>query len=216
MPPVLNGPILTPNETPQGILVFLHGFGADGHDLLPLAEYMAPALPPMVISSPHAPFSTPFGVGRQWFSDNDWTFRDRPGMDIAKDALEAHIATLLERHTLGWNKVFIVAFSQGSMTALFAVPRFKQQIGGLVGSSGILMWEEELQHGAYQTPPLLLLHGKQDDVVPVQATETASQKLRQLGFSPQTYLYDGLGHGFNEEGLRAAAAFITQNLTAHK
>lgn len=214
--PVLSGPELRP-DAPTHAIVFLHGYGADGEDLIELAYPLMQLLPPklqgkIAFFSPHAPHETVMGMGRQWFSDNNFTFRDKPGIEHAKELLENYLVDYIGGEIgVPMDKIALVGFSQGTMTALFAAPRFKGGLAGVVGFSGLLQWAEDLEEGQFNKMPMLLVHGADDDVVPADKTPEAAQKLAELGFDVESHILPHLAHGINPEGLTLAAEFITKN-----
>lgn len=210
-----------PQDVPAGAthaVIFLHGFGSDGNDLIALASPLRSALPEslgsrLAVFSPNAPDSTPQGFGRQWFSDKSWTFRDRPGIARSSDALWSYLKTIETTHGIPLAHITVLGFSQGAMLALFGVPRWPEPVGALIGCSGLAMWQEELEAATCQKPPTLLLHGLEDDVVPADQTVAAAQALESLGFPVESHLIPRLGHGINPAALAHIAVFLTQTFT---
>lgn len=205
---------LIPKHSPKTALVILHGFGDDGQGILGIAPPLLEKLPAdmaqhMAVFAPDGPQPTPFAMGRQWFSDKDFTFRDKPGIDAAKNLLEAHIAQeVVEKQGIPWEKIVLAGFSQGMMTALYAAPRFKEKVAGIVGLSGRLLWAEELKEDTYHTPPVLLCHGTADDVVPADDMVKAAKTMSNLGFDVDHHLIDGLGHGVDETVMGHVRGFL--------
>jgi phospholipase/carboxylesterase len=149
-------------------------------------------------------------MGYQWFGDKNWTFRDKPGIEAASrwvwDFIEKEALQILG---LPAEKVFIFGFSQGGMVALYGAPLWPQAVGGIIAHSTALMWREELKKAAH-FPPVLLLHGMEDDVVPADAAHHSRQHLEQAGFSVETHLIPSLAHGVSDESLRKVGEFIPQ------
>lgn len=194
-------------------LVLLHGFGSDGNDMFGFAPMLSKVFPEAAIYAPNGVSETPLGMGYQWFSDNDWTFKDRPGMDIAKQALEEYLLHIEKETGVKRHKIVILSFSQGTMTALFSVPRMQQPVGGLVGFSGRMFWDEELKElETYHTPPVVLIHGAEDEVVDPKSTPEAQKRLKQLGFDVKAYEVPGLGHGIDEEAFTHAVHAVKRFL----
>ena len=195
------------------VVIFLHGFGADGQDLISLAEFYAKELPNTAFYSPTAPSSTPFGMGYQWFSDNNWTFRDKDGIEKAKNILEEYINSIVEKHNIEHKDVAIVSFSQGTMTSLYSLPRFENKLAGLVAYSGLMMWQEELEEGDYNKFPVIFYHGINDEVVPYEGSVQAEQELEKLGFNDTTVeLEEGLEHGISLQGIQKTTKFLKRIL----
>ncbi len=194
------------------LVVFLHGYGADGNDLIGIGRQWAQLLPDAVFASPHAP--EPCGgapMGRQWFG---LTFRDPGerwrGVVQARPALDAFLDAELERHGLTEDKLALVGFSQGTMMALHAGLRRKASPAAIVGYSGTLVGEEHLQAEVTARPPVLLVHGDQDEVIPVQALFHAAQALSQAEIPVEWHMSPGVGHGIDGGGLMHGLSFIAR------
>lgn len=213
--PTLNGPSVLPEGSVKSAVVFLHGYGADGNDLIGLSPVLQKDFPETAFFSPNAPQKTAMGIGRQWFSDAEGTFRDKPGIDAAAQAIEQYLEKeVYEPHGLKPKNVVLVGFSMGTMTALHTAPRLAGGCAGVVGFSGALMFHEELNtidHRANM--PILLIHGMEDDVVPYHATEIATRQLEEEVYDVQSQLLDGLGHGIDERGIRLLREFLDQHLS---
>ena len=170
----LNGPRLAPASGGRAkqLVVFLHGYGADGNDLIGLGRHWAGLLPDAAFVSPHAPepcAMNPFG-GRQWFA---LTFRDPSerwrGVQKAGPVLNAFLDAELAAHGLGDDALALVGFSQGTMMALHVGLRRARPPAGIVGYSGMLAGVEHLPGQISARPPVLLIHGDADEVIPVEA-----------------------------------------------
>ncbi len=196
------------------MLFCLHGFGADGNDLSPLASPLQGALAAQGIRlgvlCPNGPSPTPAGMGRQWFSDKSWTFRDREGIEIAKELLWDFIQNTATEHGIPLSNIAVLGFSQGAMTALYAAPRWPEQVGAVVACAGVAMWQEELDTATCKKPPFLLLHGTEDDVVPADASHAAHAGLEGLGFNARLELLEDLGHGIDGRVLAHTVAFLAE------
>ena len=199
---------------PTALVVLLHGLGADGNDLIGLAPVWAPHLPHVAFSSPNAPFPcdmAPFG--RQWFSLQVRTEEViLKGVQEATPILEIFLAQELERHGLGWDRLALVGFSQGTMMSLHVAPRLNEQVAGVVGYSGALVGEDLLGSELASKPPVTLVHGEADEVVPFGAMPAAEAALAGAGIEVESLARPGLGHGIDEEGLRRGLAFLQRVL----
>lgn len=215
--PMLQGPSILPQGAdPVAAVVFLHGYGADGNDLISLAHELAPHLAqPVAFFSPHAPYATAFGMGRQWFSDAGGTFEDRPGIEAAKDELEDFLEERIYKpYGIRPEKTVLLGFSMGAMTALHAAPRLKEKVAGVISCSGCLMYGAELENtpGLHRMP-VLLTHGREDEVLPYDNTEHAGMVLRHSGFEVDTHLLDQLDHGIDMRVIALIRDFLARILS---
>jgi phospholipase/carboxylesterase len=210
--PLIDGPRLaaTSGHAKQ-LVVFLHGYGADGNDLIGIGKQWAQFLPDAVFVSPHAPepcAGSP--MGRQWFG---LTFRDPNerwvGVNKAQPILDAFLDAELARHGLHESQMVLVGFSQGTMMALHAGLRRKTPCAAIVGYSGTLVGEEHLAEVTAK-PPVLLIHGDQDEVIPVQALFHAGQALSAAGIPVEWHMSHGIGHGIDGEGLMHGLTFMAK------
>ena len=214
----LDGPRLSPRSgAARQLVVFLHGYGADGNDLIELGRAWQPALPQAAFVSPHAP--EPCGqapTGRQWFP---LTFRDPNerwvGVNQAAPVLEKFLAAELARQSLPPGALALVGFSQGTMMALHVGLRRAGAPAAIVGYSGLLVTPPDGNLEAFAAtitsrPPVLLVHGDRDDLIPPQALFQTAQALASLGVPVEWHLSAGLGHGIDAEGLRQGGEFLAR------
>lgn len=192
------------------LVVFLHGYGADGKDLIAIGQQWAELLPDAAFVAPHAP--EPCGMspmGRQWFG---LTFRDPDerwrGVNHARPALDAFLDAELARHGLSDEHLALVGFSQGTMMALHTGPRRVRAPAAIVGYAGTLEGADKLEAECRSRPPVLLVHGDQDEVIPVDALFAAAEGLAAADIPTEWHLSFGVGHGIDPEGLRHGGAFI--------
>lgn len=198
----------------RSAVVFLHGYGANGADLMGLADPLADHLPDTMFVSPDAPercAGAPMGF--QWFPipwiDGSSENESMDGMARAVADLNAFLDAIMVDHDLLPEQVALVGFSQGAMMALHVAPRRQDALAGVVAFSGRLLAPEQLPEDVATRPPILLVHGDQDDVVPVQSLPEAAEALEQAGFTDVfAHVMRGTGHGIAPDGLSVALAFL--------
>lgn len=211
----LNGPALPPQGggPADSLVVLLHGYGADGNDLIGLAPHLAAGLPKTLFVSPHAPFPCEMGFGRQWFSFQDRTSSAiMAGTRAAGEILDGFLDDLLKRFALKDNRMALVGFSQGTMMALHVAPRRPASVAGVIGFSGRLLDDGTLAKEIKVRPPALLIHGEADEVVPPAALDEAAAGLQAAGIAVETLRRPGLAHGIDPEGIAAASTFLARVL----
>jgi phospholipase/carboxylesterase len=215
----LDGPRLEPRggAPAKQLVVFLHGYGADGKDLIELGRAWQTLLPNAAFVSPHAP--EPCGQapsGRQWFP---LTFRDPNerwlGVNAATPVLESFLDVELTRRQLPPSALALVGFSQGTMMALHVGLRRATAPAAIVGYSGLLVVQEDVDPEAFAAgirakPPVLLIHGEQDDLIPAAALFQAAQGLAVLEIPVEWHISPGVGHGIDQEGLRHGGEFLAR------
>ncbi len=217
---VLDGPRFGPanGAAPDALVVLVHGFGADGNDLIDLAPVWAEVLPGALFVAPHGPEACagmPFG--RQWFSLWDRSAGQlAAGVASAAAALGRFVTAETARLGLAPGRVALMGFSQGAMTVLetglcgtMAEPAcVLAYSGGMIGADGLAG-----RLGA--KPAVLLVHGEGDEVVPVAASRMAEAALKGAGVPVRALYRPGLGHGLDEVGL-AAGAEVLRGLLGEK
>lgn len=218
----LDGPRLEPRGgAAKRLVVFLHGYGADGNDLIDIGRAWQGLLPETAFVSPHAP--EPCGqapMGRQWFNLTFRTPNERwDGARKAAPILERFLDAELDRQKLPPQALALVGFSQGTMMSLHVGLRRAVAPKAIVGYSGMLVLPEEGDLDAFSTeivsrPPVLLIHGDQDQLIPVQALMHAAQSLAALDVPAQWHVSPGIGHGIDQEGLRHGGEFLARQFAA--
>ena len=214
----LDGPRIAPRSgTAKQLVVFIHGYGADGSDLIELGRLWQPLLPDSAFVSPHAPEPCAEApVGRQWFG---LTRRDPNerwiGVQQAAPVLERFIDAELARVGVAQSALALVGFSQGTMMALHVGLRRATPPAAIVGYSGLLAAPNltdvaAMAHEITSRPPVLLIHGDSDPLIPPQALPMSATALRALGLNVETHMSAGVGHGIGEDGLRLGAAFLAR------
>ena len=216
MPQRLTGPAVQyPKGTsPKRLVVLLHGYGANGNDLIGLVPALAPALPETAFVSPDAPFPCEMSPGgRQWFSLNNFTpDAIEAGGRASQPILDAYLDETLGALGLEDSKMALLGFSQGTMMALLVGLRRPKAPAGIIGYSGRLVGEHKLAAEIRSRPPVLLVHGDADTVVPPQSLPQAVKALEAVGVPVESALRPGLGHGIDEEGLRLGREFLVRVL----
>lgn len=202
----------------RSAVVFLHGYGANGADLLGLADPLADHLPDTLFVAPDAPENcagSPFGY--QWFPipwiDGSSEEESSRGMQQALEDLNAFLDALMVDEDLLPEQVCLFGFSQGTMMSLHVAPRREDPVAGIVAFSGRLLEPELLADEVQSRMPVLLVHGDQDDVVPVQSLPQAAEALQNAGFTDvYAHVMKGTAHGIAPDGLSVALAFIRDQL----
>jgi|SRR5580704_11940055 phospholipase/carboxylesterase len=213
---LLDGPRLTPRSgAPRELIVLLHGYGADGKDLIEIGRQWQRLLPHAAFVAPNAPERVPMSpVGRQWFA---LTFREPnerwQGVTQARPALDAFLDAELQRHALPPSALALVGFSQGTMMALHCGLRREKAPAAIVGYSGLLVLEpgkerESVKAEARSKPPIFLVHGEADDLIPASALFESAEALAEAEIPCEWHLSPRLGHGIDAEGLRQGGEFI--------
>jgi len=197
----------------SSVVMFLHGYGADGNDLLGLAEPLSPHMPDTVFIAPNAPdrsMANPMGF--QWFPipwiDGSSESAAGEGLLQAARRLDTFIDKVLADEGLSPDRLLLFGFSQGTMIGLHVAPRRADPLAGIVGFSGRLMIPDALATEALSRPPVLLVHGDADDVVPFDDMQTASDALQEADFDVYGHVMKGTGHGIAPDGLGVALTFM--------
>ncbi|OUS34887.1 phospholipase [Rhodobacterales bacterium 56_14_T64] len=202
----------------RSIVVFLHGYGANGADLLGLADPLGEQLPDTLFVAPDAPERCAGApMGYQWFPipwiDGSSEEEAERGMQAAVADLNAFLDALMIDEDVLPEQVVLFGFSQGSMMSLHVAPRREDPLAGIVAFSGRLLSPELLQDEVVSKMSILLVHGDADDVVPPQSLPEAAQALQEAGFKDVfAHIQKGTGHGIAPDGLSVALAFMRDKL----
>src|SRR6516165_683527 len=218
----LDGPRLEPRSGPaRQLVVFLHGYGADGNDLIDIGRAWQALMPQTAFVSPHAPEPCAQApTGRQWFA---LTFRDPNerwiGVNKAAPVLEHFLDAELKRRNLAPSALALVGFSQGTMMALHVGLRRAVAPFAILGYSGLLALAsnadaQKLAGEIRSCPPVMLIHGDQDDLIPVQALFHSASGLAALGVPVEWHISQGIGHGIDQDGLHLGGEFLARRLAA--
>lgn len=210
---LLDGPRIAPQSgTAKKLVVLFHGYGSNGDDLAGLAKAWAPNLPDIAWASPNAPDPVPgYPGGYQWFpiSQLDPHIMES-GVRAAHASAEHFVKSELNRWNLSPADLILVGFSQGTMMALHTGLRREVAPAGILGYSGALAGPERLQDEITVKPPILLIHGDQDQVLPVGMTLMAAQGLAAAGHGAEFHISQGIPHSIGPDGLELGGRFIAQ------
>jgi len=216
MADLLDGPRWGPADggAPRKLVVLLHGLGADGFDLIDLAPNWGKAVPDALFVAPHAPEPCDIApYGRQWFSVGDRTPANLlAGMRVAASHLDAFLDAELARLGLAAGDMALMGFSQGAMTALFTGLRRDPPPAAILAYSGRLVGAEIMPAEIRGRPPVLLVHGEDDEVVPVEGSRAAEAALLDLGVTVESHWRPGLGHGLDDVGIMQGALMLQHYL----
>ena len=212
MSATLEGPVIEPaaGGPARQLVVLLHGYGADGNDLIEIGREWTTLLPHAAFVAPNAPDRcAQSSFGYEWFP---LTFRDpheyERGVRQAGPGIDAFLDAELGRRGLDDSALALVGFSQGTMLALHVAPRRKAAPAAVVGFSGYLADAQSLKQQVRSRPPVLLIHGDRDDLIPVQALLLAAQGLAAADIPVEWHIAEGLGHGIDARGLALAGDFL--------
>jgi phospholipase/carboxylesterase len=211
-PPVaIDGPRVAPasGREARSIVILTHGYGSNGEDLISLAPFWRDSLADTAFVAPNAPEPCPDAPGGyQWWPV--WNPDRAAGVRGAAAVLDAFIESELARYGLSEDRLALVGFSQGTMLALHVAPRRERQLAGVIGYSGMMIDSDETD--LRTRPPILLVHGDADPMVPVAAFHNTEGTLRRLGFELSAHVSHGLGHSIDMDGLRLGGTFLSRVL----
>jgi phospholipase/carboxylesterase len=210
---IVNGSSLKPlsGGHPKQIVLLLHGYGSNGADLISLAPHWQQALPDALFLAPNAPQR--MYSGYQWWPLSAFTPQAlASGAAAAAPAINVFIDRKLAQYGLSDADLALVGFSQGTMMALHVGLRRATKVAGILGYSGMLTGAADLAHQKITKPPVLLVHGSADPIVPVSALHAAEHALRRLGIDVATHVSAGLGHSVDPVGLRLGSEFVERVL----
>ena len=197
----------------SNLVVFLHGYGADGKDLIDLANPFAMAMPNASFISPDAPNPCAMSPsGREWFPIDQIPTGAIKASESLLDLIEAEVQNL----GLSFKEVILIGFSQGAMMSMQCLLINKYQFGAIIGFSGALRIENieaannQIIKGkhVFAATPVLLVHGEQDEVVPFESLVNSKNLLNQVGFDVKTLSRPNLGHGIDPEGISAGMELL--------
>jgi phospholipase/carboxylesterase len=216
--PTLTGPRAAPRsgET-KSLVILLHGYGADGNDLFGLSGPLGQHMPDTAFRSPNAPERCRVNpMGYQWFPipwlDGSPESAMETSFRRSAEMLDGYLTEAMVEEGVGPEQTAVVGFSQGTMMTLHVVPRRTEPVAAVVGFSGRLHANDHLKEEAVSKPPVLLVHGDQDEMIPVAALAEARNGLAEAGFQVQWHISRGIGHGIAPDGLGLALGFLKGHL----
>lgn len=205
----LSGPALPAASGKTDSLVILsHGYGSDGNDLIGLAPYWQKILPNTAFVAPNAPEPCPGNpLGYQWFPISRLDPHEiARGIEGAAPVLAGFIAEQLAKHALDATRLVLVGFSQGTMMSLHVGLRLGRPLAGILGYSGMMAAPPPA--ALPDAPPVMMVHGDSDDMLPQAQMHQAVRMLGQAGISAQWHVSHGVGHGIDPEGLEIGGRFV--------
>ncbi|WP_421704094.1 alpha/beta hydrolase [Aliiroseovarius sp.] len=201
----------------KSVVIFLHGYGADGADLLGLADPLGEHMPDTAFYAPDAPekcLGNPMGF--QWFPipwlDGSSEEDAARGAEMAEADINGFIEMVLEVEGISPDQLIIFGFSQGTMMALRTLPKRAEPVAGLVAFSGRMLDPESFGETVVSKLPIILIHGDADDMVPIAHFDEAGQALQAAGFEVYGHIQKGTGHGIANDGLSVALSFMLDKL----
>jgi phospholipase/carboxylesterase len=212
----IDGPRMPPARggKPDSLVIFLHGYGSNGADLISLAPYWAEALPGTAFVSPNAIDAVPMAPGGyQWFpiSNLDPHLMEQ-GAKAAAQSVDRFIDRELDKYELTPDRLALVGFSQGTMMALHVGLRREKQIGAILGFSGVLVGRHTLKEQMRSKPPVLLIHGDRDPTIPIPAMFDSAEALAEAGHGAQWHVSYGTPHSIGPDGLELGGEFLAMYL----
>ena len=192
------------------LVVLLHGYGADGNDLIGLAPHWQRDLPTVAFAAPNAPEPCAGApTGYQWFAISRMNPAEMVrGVESAAALVNAFLDAELARLELPPDRLALVGFSQGTMMSLHVGLARRTKPAAIIGYSGMLPGAEDLSALPPDTPPLLLVHGDADTMIPAEAMFASAASLGRAGAVVQWHLSLGVGHGIDPVGLVIGGEFL--------
>lgn len=203
-PPPLKGPHRAARKRPaRFLMLMLHGRGDDGIDTLTLARRLQAFAPEAAITAPNAPITLP-DLSFAWLPDGQGGPNQPSPFETAQAVVDFADAEL-ERLKLGPEKLIVVGFSQGGIMGLHIGLRRAVAPAAVIAFSGPYLDPSPLGPGK---PPVLLIHGEEDNVINPMNTREVVERLTMEGFPVESHVLDGLGHGIDRRGIDLAGALL--------
>jgi len=214
---IISGPLIPPtdNQKVKHIVIFLHGYGANGADLINIGNEWIEELPNTLFISPNAPFRCPIAENSfQWFELTSISPENiGQGLKISGPYLNDFVEDIKQKYKIEEKKIFFVGFSQGTMMALNHLCKRKSSCAGLIGYSGMLFENKGFDQEVKSKFPIFLYHGRNDDLIRYDYSIEAYNKLHSMGFNIQYRIQNNLGHGIDALGLLLGLGFIKKTLS---
>ena len=194
------------------LIIFLHGYGCDKNDLMPLSENFSAISDEICFLSVDAPEPCEKGHGYQWFPLETFDFTLESIYGFIKEDV-AYVKDFVEKQSLRLNidykNIFLVGFSQGAIVSLASAIRFDKKIGGVISFSGFQPDTEETLKLEFKTKQnVLLIHGTDDQVVSYDLMSYSKNLLELFKINVKTYTNIGVDHCINTQGLMVAVDYI--------
>lgn len=203
------------NNQPKYLVIFLHGYGANGANLIELAYEYEKSMPQTRFIAPNAPQNWEGGFMDcyQWFSLASWGIdRDiskvSDNVKIAHKILSDFIDEELKKSNLTHDKLILVGFSQGAMMSCYYGLMSQHKIAGIISHSGKLILPEATNEKTQNKPEICFIHGRDDSVVGFENFIEAKELAKQNNIPFESYAFDNLDHAINIESLNAGIEFV--------
>ena len=212
----LNGPLLPPKSGGPATqaVVLLHGYGADGSDLISLGQHWGQMLPDATFIAPNAPnpcAGSPLGF--EWFPlDVDRITSRIVGAQQTAPIIREFLTDLWTQTGVLPRNTVLAGFSQGAMMALHVGTSLEQELAGIIAFSGAFVPAERFADGGFAKPPVALVHGELDQVVDPELSRQAATELSASGYEVSLYLSPNAAHGIAPDGLDHATSFLLARL----
>ncbi len=203
-------------KNPKYLVIFLHGYGANGENLIELSHQFKKLLPEAHFISPNAccPWDGGFPHSYQWFSLNQDLTLDGKYEEIknANQILGKFIHAQLDRFKLEPKNLFLIGFSQGAMMAIYQGLIMPKKAAGIIAFSGKLVLPQEIGEKIISKPEICLVHGQADSVVPFVHFEESKKILTREEVPFEAHAIPALDHSIDMAGIIAAQEFIKKCL----
>ncbi|MDX2083097.1 MAG: dienelactone hydrolase family protein [Rickettsiales bacterium] len=203
-------------KNPKYLVIFLHGYGSNGKNLIDLAVEFKKVLPEAHFISPNAiePWEGGFPDSYQWFSIGaQITTLISEKIKKANEILSGFIKKKLTEFNLKYENLVLIGFSQGAMMAIYQSFITEEKMAAVVSFSGRVLLAEEFFDKKLAKTSICLIHGKQDSVVSFSNFLEAEKNLTKLQISHESHAFEKLDHTIDIRGIKAAQAFITKQIS---
>ncbi len=202
-------------KNPKDLVIFLHGYGSNGHNLIELAREFKDILPEAHFISPNAvePWEGGFPDAYQWFSLYSGVERKAltsiaDNIKTSNKILQNFINEQLKRFNLTPKNLLLAGFSQGAMMSMYQGLIMPEKPKGIISFSGRLILPEMVGEKSIQKPEVCLIHGRQDSVLPFENFIEAEKILKQEQIPFEAHAFENLDHTIDISAVKAARAFV--------